>query len=74
MTPVLGACDAPSRVDGADKAEALDLLDQAFAEHDCLLTLLRAHDRWDPLATTRAGVDSPACLRRYDAALECPCC
>lgn len=29
--------------------EALDCLDQAFAEHDCLLTLLRAAEWWDPL-------------------------
>jgi len=29
--------------------EALDLLEQAFAEHECLLTLLRANEWWDPL-------------------------
>ncbi len=29
--------------------EAMTFLEQAFAEHECLLTLLRAHEFWEPL-------------------------
>jgi hypothetical protein len=27
----------------------MTFLERAFAEHDCLLTLLRAHEWWEPL-------------------------